>query len=266
MPVLEQREDRKKGNGRRKLRRGAYLLPSLFTIGNILLGFYAVVRGLRGDFQLAAILVAGAAVLDSLDGRLARLTGTESDFGREFDSLADVLTFGFVPALLAYSWGLQSLGRIGWLAPLFYLVCCATRLARYNVKVQQVDRRYFVGIPAPAAACMIAALLLFAPENDWKPWGIALVLVSLLVVGGLMVSTFRYLNFGSIGLRRRWSYRGAILWALGILVFAFRPTAALLAAAAVYTLYPLAAWVVHRLKGRRRPLEAGAESSDSTRP
>lgn len=223
-----------------------------------------MVRGLRGDFNVAAILVAGAAILDSLDGRIARLTGTESEFGREFDSLADVLTFGFVPALLAYLWGLDTLGRLGWLAPLFYLVCCATRLARYNVKVQQVDRRYFVGIPSPAAACMVASLLLFAPEDDWKVWGNILVLATVLVVGGLMVSTFRYLSFGSIDLRQRWSYRGAIWWAAGLLAFAFRPTAALLAAAIVYTGLPPAAWAIRRLRGKpRRDEQSETEPSEA---
>jgi CDP-diacylglycerol--serine O-phosphatidyltransferase len=241
---------------RKRLQRGAYLLPSLFTIGNILVGFYAVVRGLRGDFELAALLIAAAGVLDALDGRVARLTGTASPFGREFDSLADVLTFGFAPALLTHVWGLAELGRIGWLVPLFYLVCCATRLARYNVQIPQADRRYFVGLPAPAAACTIAALLLFAPDNDWKPWGNGLLLASLLVLGGLMASTFRYLSLPSVHLRRRWSYRSSIVLAGLILVLAYRPQAALLATAVAYTAYPPLAWLANRLRGRRREVAA----------
>ena len=246
----------KRNRMRRRLRRGAYLLPSLFTIGNVLLGFYAVVRGLRGDFELAALLVAAAAVLDALDGRVARLTGTESEFGREFDSLADVLTFGAAPALLTHAWGLADLGRIGWLVPLFYLVCCATRLARYNVQSPQGDRRYFVGLPAPAAACAVAALLLFAPEQDWKPWGNGLLLASLLVLGALMVSTFRYVSFGNLDLRRRWSYRSAIVLAGLVLLLAYRPQGALLAAAVAYTAYPPLAWLAGRIRGNRGPAEA----------
>ena len=117
------------------------MLPSLLTIGNILLGFYALVSGLRGDFQKAALLIFAAALLDNLDGKLARLTGTESDFGREFDSLADVLTFGATPAVLAYLWGLNDLGRIGWLVPLCYLVCTAGRLARFNGTSSACRRR-----------------------------------------------------------------------------------------------------------------------------
>jgi CDP-diacylglycerol---serine O-phosphatidyltransferase len=245
---------------RRQIRRGAYLLPSLFTIGNVILGFYAVVRGLRGDFQLAALLVAGAAILDALDGRIARLTHTESEFGREFDSLADVLTFGATPALLAYLWGLHELGRIGWLGPLFYLVCCATRLARYNVQSHTGDRRHFVGLPTPAAACTVAALLLFAPESDWKPWGIGLLLASVILLGALMVSTFRYVSFGAVDLRKRWSYRAAIWLAGLLLLLTFRPTAALLAAAVVYTAYSPLGWLVSRLRGRG---DRAVESSDS---
>lgn len=118
----------------RRHRRGLYLLPSIFTIGNILLGFFAVIRGLQGRYSEAAIAIFAAAILDALDGRIARLTKTESEFGREFDSLADVLTFCSAPALLAYLWGLQDLGRIGWLVPFFYLTAGATRLARFNVQ------------------------------------------------------------------------------------------------------------------------------------
>src|SRR5690349_12758670 len=137
----------------RGIRRGAYLLPSLFTIGNMLLGFYAVVCGLNDRaFGKGALLVFFAAILDSLDGRLARMTGTESDFGKEYDSLADVITFGAAPALLTYLWGIRDLAREAWLIPVFFMVCTATRLARFNVQTRVVDSRYFVGLPTPAAA------------------------------------------------------------------------------------------------------------------
>ena len=128
--------NRNRPKSSRKLRRGAYLLPSLFTVGTIVLGFYAVIRGLRGDFASAALMIILAGVLDNLDGRIARLTNTDSDFGREFDSLADVLTFGAAPALLAHLWGFRELGRVGWLLPLFFLVCATTRLARFNVQTK----------------------------------------------------------------------------------------------------------------------------------
>jgi CDP-diacylglycerol--serine O-phosphatidyltransferase len=235
----------------RRLRRGAYLLPSLFTIGNMLLGFYAVVRGYRGDFQVAAILIFIAAVLDTLDGRIARMTGTESAFGREYDSLADVVTFGAVPALLAFFWGLVDLGRVGWLAPTFFMVCCATRLARFNVLATQppTEHRDFVGLPAPAAAGAIASLLFFAPDHDWRPWAAAGLTAALLAIGALMVSTFRYKSFKKLDLRKRWSYRAALPLAAILLVVALHPPAVFLVASGLYALSGPAGWLL----GRRRP-------------
>lgn len=235
---------------RKRLRRGIYLLPSVFTISNILFGFYAVVCGLRGNFQKAAVMIFIAGVLDALDGRIARMTGTASDFGREYDSLADVLTFGMVPALLTYLWGLDQLGRIGWLVPLYFLVCSATRLARFNVQTKSVDSRYFVGLPAPAAAGTISALLFFAPDREWKSWTTALFVVALLTVGTLMVSTFRYRSFKQIDLRRRWSYRLALPLAAVILVVALHPPAFFLALAVLYSSSGPVAWTWGRLQHR----------------
>ncbi|HYN23277.1 MAG TPA: CDP-diacylglycerol--serine O-phosphatidyltransferase, partial [Thermoanaerobaculia bacterium] len=134
----------------RSLERGAYLLPSMFTIANMMLGFYAIVCGLQGNFRLAVGLVLTAALVDTLDGLIARMTGTESEFGKEYDSLADVITFGATPALLTYLWGLADLHRDAWLLPLFYMVCTATRLARFNVQHKIIDKRWFVGLPTPA--------------------------------------------------------------------------------------------------------------------
>jgi CDP-diacylglycerol--serine O-phosphatidyltransferase len=242
-------------NGR--LRRGAYLLPSLFTIGNILLGFYAVVLGLRGRFEIAALLIFAAGVLDNLDGKIARLTGTESDFGREFDSLADVLTFGAAPAWLAYHWGLSEYGRAGWLVPLFFVVCCATRLARFNVQTAVADYRWFVGLPAPAAAGGIASFLFFAPDMDWKLWSQGALFAALVGVGILMVSTFRYPSFKQLDLRRRWSYRAFLPIAAGLLTIVYRPTAFFLVVAIVYIGWAPVAWLVGRLFRRRRPTTEG---------
>jgi CDP-diacylglycerol---serine O-phosphatidyltransferase len=241
-----------------RLRRGAYLLPSAFTIGNMLLGFYAVICGLRsaldggppGAFEKAALLVFSAALLDGLDGRIARLTGTDSDFGREYDSLADLFTFGVAPALLAYAWGLHWLDRVGWLVPLFFVVCSATRLARFNVQVRVVDSRYFVGLPAPAAAGAICSLLFFAPDPDWRPWLQGMMVVALIAIGALMVSTFRYPSFKHLDLRRRWSYRALLPIAAVILVVAYYPTAIFLAVAVIYTASAPLTWLWGRLRRR----------------
>ena len=238
----------------RRLRRGAYLLPSLFTIGNVLLGFYAMISGLKGDFQLAALLVFVAAVTDSLDGRIARMTGTETEFGKEFDSLADVITFGVAPALLAYQWGVKDLAPRAWLLPLFYVVTTASRLARFNVQQLKGDSRFFVGLPAPAAAVAICSLLFFAPDPAWRDWILGAMVVSLLVIGALMVSTFRYYSFKKLDLRRRWSYRVALPLALvvGLVVYALTssqllPQAAFMLLALVYTLSGPVSYLWNRL-------------------
>ncbi|MEM7355237.1 MAG: CDP-diacylglycerol--serine O-phosphatidyltransferase [Acidobacteriota bacterium] len=243
------------GSVGQRLRRGVYILPSLFTMGNILMGFYAIILGFRGEFATAALLVFVAGILDGLDGRIARMTHTESEFGREFDSLADVLTFGITPALLAYLWGLQDLGRIGWLIPLFFLICTAVRLARYNVQTKAVDSRFFVGLPSPAAAGFIASFLFVQPDSEIRVWLAAAMLLSLVGVGTLMVSTFRYASFKKFDLRQRWSYRIALPWAAGILALAFHPPAFFLSAAVVYTLTGPVSWLYGRL--RRSSQESG---------
>lgn len=231
----------------RRLRRGAYLLPSLFTTGNMLLGFYAVVKGIHGRFQEAALLVFVAGVLDALDGRIARLTGTESEFGRELDSLADAFTFGAVPALLCYHWGLRTFERAGWLIPVFYMLAAAMRLARFNVQTRIVDSRFFVGLPTPAAAGAICSLLFFVEGYATEPWLKALVAGTLLGVGSLMVSTFRYRSFKKIDLKSRKSYRLLLPLAAVILVIAYHPAAVLLAIAVVYTLSGPLGWAWSRL-------------------
>ena len=249
--------DKKRLKGR--VRRGAYLLPSLLTTGNMLLGFYAVVRGLRGEFEAAALLVFAAGVLDGLDGAMARMTGSESEFGREYDSLADLFTFGATPALLAYVWGLKNIDRAGWLVPLFYMVSMATRLARFNVRVQATDKRYFAGLPSPAAAGVICSILFFRPEpEDLRPWIEGLMVLALLTVAGLMVSTFRYRSVKQLNLRERRSYRFLWIPAAALLIAAYHPQAFFLTAAVAYTLSGPTFWLTGRLRRRRaqkRPKE-----------
>lgn len=255
---------RRRQRVRRRLRRGTYLLPSVFTTGNILLGFYAVVLGTRDRFEDAAVAILIAGILDALDGRIARLTGTESEFGKEFDSLADILTFGAAPGLLAFLWGLEGYGRVGWLIPLFFVLCTAIRLARFNVQTRTVDSRYFVGLPSPAAAGTIMALLFSAPTPDtWRIWAwwlspslVEIVMIfALIIVGSLMISTFRYPSGKKIDLRERWSYRAFMTVAAVLLVLAYRPAAFLLSAALLYTLSGPAAWLWGRLRRREETPE-----------
>jgi CDP-diacylglycerol---serine O-phosphatidyltransferase len=213
----------------RKSRRSAYALPTLFTAGNIFLGFIAIVRSIQGallgasgqlganpDFEVAAKAIGIAVVLDGLDGRIARLTNTTSDFGREMDSLADVITFGIAPAVLAYTWGVQFVmpggllhdHRAGYFFAFLYLLCGAARLARFNVQTNPVpknpgraDRKYFVGLPIPAAAAIVAAIV-YAVDCVPLEWWIysALWLALLGLLSFLMVSTWRYPSFKEVHL------------------------------------------------------------------
>lgn len=261
---------------RQHLRQRVYLLPGAFTVGNMLLGFLAIIQGLKDHFDQAVLLLFCAAVLDSLDGRIARLTNTQSEFGKEYDSLADIVTFGVAPALLSYLWGLEesghhAFGRAGWLFPAFYMVCAATRLARFNVQIRTVDSRYFVGLPSPAAAGGVAALLFTLPsfntlEGDTRTAVGALLLGAVGLLGALMVSTFRYQSFKKFNLHRWGSYRMMLPITLVLLLAAYQPTKFFVGVAVVYTLSGPAAWLWGRLR-RRSAADAGpdpdATSTDS---
>jgi CDP-diacylglycerol--serine O-phosphatidyltransferase len=235
------------------LRRGAYLLPSLFTMGNIFLGFYSIICGLQGNLERAAIMLFIAGVLDGLDGRIARMTGTVSEFGREYDSLADVLTFGATPAVLTYLAAVPfGFGRFAWLIPLFYLVTTATRLARFNVQTRVVDSRYFVGLPAPAAAGSIGSILFFGAAWELPHLNGFPLLAIMLLLGILMISTFRFPSFKHLDLRRRWSYRMALPMAAGLIVIGYDPPSFFLGVAILYVGWPPLAWVLERVGLRRR--------------
>jgi CDP-diacylglycerol--serine O-phosphatidyltransferase len=236
-------------SGSRRFRRGASILPSLFTTGNLFLGFWAIVRTLNGQYVEAAPLIGWAILLDMLDGRIARLTGTTSEFGGELDSLADVISFGVAPALLAYGWGFAPLSRVGWLAAFLFVMCGALRLARFNVQRHAADGKYFVGLPIPAAAGQIAAVVHFLPEPlaARAPSMLAAGLLSVLAF--LMVSTLRYTSFKSVDLRRRRSYINVLGIAILFLLVAIHPEWVLLAAA---TAYSLSGPAVHLLGLARR--------------
>lgn len=257
------------GPVRQRLRKGAYLLPSLFTMGNIILGFYAVIRGLEGDFLLASMLLFGAGILDGLDGRIARLTHTESEFGKEFDSLADVLTFGMAPALLAYLWVLREMERAGWLLAVFFLLCTAIRLARYNVQTK-IKERDFVGLPSPAAAGVVASLLFLAFDPTLRDLGLQadwiqrILPFMMVIVGSLMVSTFRYPGFRGIDLRKRLSYRGFFVLAAVVLMLVYYPEAFFPLIALIYWLLGPLGWLFGRFWRRpAEPIERPTETAET---
>ena len=209
---------------RRRFQRGVYLLPSLFTMGNMFCGYACIVHAMRGEFETAAPFIGFAIVLDMLDGRIARMTGTASDFGVQFDSMADVISFGVAPAVLSFQWGLLPLGRLGWLAGFMFVTAAAMRLARFNIQANAGgDKRYFVGMPSPAAAAVPAATV-YAYAAGLHDYRQALpVLAMVLVPAVLMVSTIRFRSFKTIDLQSRRPYTVLIFIAAGIALVATKP-------------------------------------------
>ena len=191
-------------------RRGIYLLPNLFTTAALFAGFYAVVQALDGQFQTAAVAIFAAIVLDGLDGRIARLTHTQSEFGAQYDSLADMVSFGVAPAVLSYTWALQPLGKIGWIVAFLYCAGAALRLARFNTNLGVIDKRYFQGLPSPAAAALVAGFAWVAHDLGWTGaelrWPAALLSA---FAGISMVTNILYWSGKSIDLRRSFPFVAA---------------------------------------------------------
>ena len=235
----------------KRVRRGAYLLPSLFTMGNMFCGYCCIVYAIRGEFATAAPFIGFAMVLDMLDGRVARMTGSTSDFGIEFDSLADVISFGMAPALLSFMWGLQPLGRIGWAASFLFVAAAAVRLARFNIQSGSQDKRYFVGMPSPAAAAVPAATVFAYPVGFQYPVHAVAVLAMVIVPAMLMVSTIRFRSFKTFDLQSRRSYPVLILFALGLALLAAQPEILLVVLAYGYLASAVVGLVLTRF--RRRP-------------
>lgn len=228
---------------KRSPRRGVYLLPTLFTMGNVLCGFFCIIEAQRGEFSRAAVLIVVAGLLDALDGRIARLTGSTSEFGVQFDSLADFVSFGVAPALLSFYWGLTPFRRTGWLIAFLFVICAATRLARFNVQSAVADRRWFVGLPSPAAAGTVAAAAFALPEPTRERWMSLLVAAMVVLVAVLMVSRLRYRSFKDFDLRSRRSSVWVVGIAAALVVVLAEPRYALAAMATVYLLSGLIGWI-----------------------
>src|SRR5580765_7982956 len=234
-----------------RFRRGVYLLPSLFTLGNMFCGYACIVYAMRGEFETAAPFIGFAIVLDMLDGRIARLTGGESEFGLQFDSLADVISFGLAPAILSFSWGLQPLGRLGWAAGFLFVSAAAMRLARFNIQsASGGDKRYFVGMPSPAAAAIPAATVYAYPWGlyDYREALPALAMV--LVPAVLMVSTIRFRSFKTLDSRNRKPYTVLIFLAAGIVAIATHPQWTLVVIAYSYLASGFIGMAITRFKHR----------------
>jgi CDP-diacylglycerol--serine O-phosphatidyltransferase len=236
----------------RKRRKGIYILPNLFTLAALFGGFYAVVMAMNGRFDLAAIGVFCAMVLDSLDGRVARMTNTQSAFGEQMDSLSDMVSFGAAPALIAYEWALKGLGRWGWIAAFVYCACAALRLARFNVNTAVVDKRFFQGLPSPAAAALVTGFIWIMTEYEVKPYDVPWVMFGVALYAGLtMVTNVPFYSFKDIRMKKSVPFAVIVLIALGIAVINIHPPIVLFGIFVIYGLSGYVLYVWRKARGER---------------
>lgn len=226
--------------------RGIYLLPNLFTTAGLFAGFYAVIAAIRGDFESAAIAIFVAMIMDGLDGRIARMTDTQSAFGAEYDSLADMVSFGLAPALVIFQWSLLDTGKFGWMVAFIYAACAALRLARFNTQVGIEDKRYFQGLPSPAAAACLAGWVWAGTSNQISPAIMTAIALPLTFMCGiLMVSTVRYHSFKDLDLQGKVPF--IVMLAL-VLVFALIASDPPLVLFAAFIIYALSGLIITLIK------------------
>lgn len=251
--LVDEHEEEVSENGRTVRRKGIYLLPNLFTTAALFAGFYAIIAAMRGDFESAAIAIFFAMILDGLDGRIARLTSTSSKFGGEYDSLADMVSFGVAPSLVMFSWALGELGKFGWSAAFIYVACAALRLARFNTQIDTADKNYFTGLASPAAAAIIASTVWVCNDLGWVGKALPLemsIVVGVLTaaVGFLMITNFPYYSFKGIDFRGRVPFVVVIAVVLIFGLITVDPPRILLAGFLIYALSGPVMAVVNRGK------------------
>src|SRR5512145_2336523 len=236
-------------------RRGSYLLPNVFTTGALFAGFYAIVQAMNVRFEYAAVAIFIAMVLDGLDGRVARLTHTQSEFGAQYDSLSDMVSFGVAPSLLMYEWALKDMGKLGWFVAFIYCVGAALRLARFNTNIGVVDKRFFQGLPSPAAAALVAGFVWIVDDFqierlDWLRWAAWAVT---LFAGITMVTNVPYYSFKDINFRRSVPFWSILVIVLALILVSANPPMVLFGLFVAYSLSGYAIWVWKR-RAARPPL------------
>ena len=237
-------------------RRGIYLLPNLFTTGCLFAGFYAIVSAMSGKFEPAAIAIFVAMIMDGLDGRVARLTNTQTDFGAEYDSLADMIAFGLAPSLVMYEWALFNMGKLGWLAAFIYTAAAALRLARFNTQVGTAGKRYFQGLASPAAAAVVAGMVWVATDHDQigADWRIPAFAITL-ATGILMVSNIRYRSFKDLDLKGKIPFVTLIIVVLVFVFISYSPPQVLFT---IFLVYAVSGPTYTLIRLRRRRAERRA--------
>ncbi len=233
-------------------RRGIYILPNLFTTGVLFGGFYAIVQAMNARYEHAAIAIFVAMVLDGLDGRVARLTRTQSEFGAEYDSLADVVAFGAAPALVMYEWALRPLGRLGWIAAFAYCAATALRLARFNVNIEVVDKRYFQGLPCPAAAAVLAGFVWVIDDFDLQrtEWLHGLASAVTFFAAVTMVTSIPFYSFKDINFRRSVPFWAVLVIVLGLMLVSANPPMVLFLLFVAYAVSGYVVWLWSFRKSR----------------
>jgi len=233
--------------------RGIYLLPNLFTITALFAGFYAIVSSMRGQFENAAIAIFVAMIMDSLDGRIARLTNTTTEFGAQLDSLSDMVSFGLAPALAVYSWSLHFLGKVGWLVAFIYAVAVCLRLARFNVQHAKISKRHFYGFPSPAGAGLIASVIWLGQVYVVSGFSVRLsVAVLTLITGLLMVSNVRYRSFKDIDLKGKVPFIFIVALVMTLVLISLNPPHVLFLIFAIYAVSGPVMSVVYLFRKKRR--------------
>jgi len=247
----------------RKPRKGIYVLPNLVTLAALFGGFYSIVMAMNGRFEQAAVAIFYAMVLDSLDGRVARMTNTQSAFGEQMDSLSDMVSFGAAPALIAYEWTLRGLGRWGWFAAFVYCACAALRLARFNVNTAVVDKRYFQGLPSPAAAALVAGFMWISTDlgvtGDHLSW---YMFVICLFAGLTMVTNVPFYSFKDFSVKRSVPFAVIVFLVLGIAAINIDPASTTFA---VFVAYGLSGYVVYGVR-KARGLHTSVISTSTDEP
>jgi CDP-diacylglycerol--serine O-phosphatidyltransferase len=243
----------------KKPHRGIYLLPNLFTTGCLFAGFYAIVAAMNHQFESAAVAVFVAMIMDGLDGRVARLTNTQSQFGAEYDSLADMVSFGLAPSLVMYVWSLSGLGKLGWLAAFVYTAGTALRLARFNTQVGRADKRYFQGLASPAAAAVVAGMVWVGQGYDLEGRDISiLAFIVTAAMGVFMVSNMRYRSFKDLDLKGKVPFVAILVVVLAFVLVSIDPPQVLFG---IFLLYALSGPVMTLITLRRRRAERKGQST-----
>ncbi len=238
MLPIDEHEEEVSENGIQVRKKGIYILPNLFTSAALFAGFYAIVSAFNGHFENAAIAIFLGMILDALDGRIARLTNTQSKFGAEYDSLSDMVTFGVAPALAVFIWSLSSLGKLGWAAAFIYIACAAVRLARFNTQVDTADKNYFTGLASPSAAALLASSMWVLGDvnaGGVQPEWVAVVMALITLISGLlMVSNVRYYSFKGVNLKDRVPFVVIFLMIVVFTVFIIETSLVLLFVSLIY--------------------------------